>query len=744
MAERPSAAQEALSKVEDQLSCLVCLEPYTNPRLLSCFHVYCQHCLEDIVAHNRQGQLECPKCRRATPLPPTGVSGLQAAFNVHHLFDIQETLKKVKEPQKLACEKCSKTTRKATSFCRQCTKFICDLCTTIHKEYEEFEGHEVVSIEKVEGDLIRLVSPKKTSPRCPKHDESMKLFCEPCGELICIHCTVQIHKDHKYCVIADTFESHKKEILDSLGPVEKQLEATDTALVNLDGRHAEIIEHGGKIATNIHSKFDEIHQALYAREGELMAELEGHTQQQLKSLSAQREEVEILQTQRSSCLHFVRESIRTGSPGDVLKMKQGVVKQVRELVDTFDPNTLEPRETTNTCFVPSAQLVKDCKEFGAIGIPSVTVTPTKRLDKTRVQGSTSLRFSNTNHKLIQIPSLNIKAELIAKSTNQTTKCVVKERGKGEYEISYQPTVGGASELIVRVGGEEVAGSPFPVAVKTPIDKLGTVIKTINDLKSPYGVTLNQAGEMIVAEVNAGIVSIFSPTGHKLRTLDTRGTAVGEMKRPRGVAVDGDENILVVDRGNHRLLKCSRGGDVIAAVGSHGDGPEQFNGVCVSSVNGKVYVAYHGAHCVHIFNSDLTFSSKFGSKGRGNGQFYSPYDVASDCSGCVYVADFVNDRVQVFTPDGGYLRQFGKYGSGNREFNRPISICVDSDDLVYVTEDIINKNRVSVFTCEGVFLKSFGSSGSGPGQFMYPYGIAVDQCGVVYVSDKGNNRVQIFF
>ncbi len=107
MAEKPSAAQEALSKVEDQLSCPVCLEDYTNPRLLSCFHVYCQHCLDRMVV--QQGQLECPKCRRPTLLPPTGASGLQAAFHVHHLFDIKDTLKKIKEPQKLACEKCTKT-----------------------------------------------------------------------------------------------------------------------------------------------------------------------------------------------------------------------------------------------------------------------------------------------------------------------------------------------------------------------------------------------------------------------------------------------------------------------------------------------------------------------------------------------------------------------------------------------------------------------------------------------------------
>ncbi|XP_064385508.1 tripartite motif-containing protein 2-like [Halichondria panicea] len=746
MAERPSAAQEALSKVEDQLSCLVCLEPYTNPRLLSCFHVYCQHCLDDIVAHNRQGQLECPKCRRPTPLPPIGVSGLQAAFNVHHLFDIQETLKKVKEPQKLACEKCSVTNRKATSFCRQCTKFICEKCTDMHKEWDELKDHELVSIEKVEGDLIRLVSSNKVTPRCPKHNKSLKLYCEPCGELICTHCIVQIHKDHKYCVIADTFESHKKEILDSLGPVKKQLEATNTALVNLDGRHAEIVEQGGKIATNIHSKFDEIHQALYAREGELMAELEGHTQQQLKSLSAQREEVEILQTQRNSCLHFVRESIRTGSSGDVLKMKQGVVKQVRELVDTFDPNTLEPRETTNTCFAYSTQIVEACQDSVHIctskevtNYCALKVVPSRRMKTTQPLPVAILNAIDSKQRIVGLDLLNIEAKLVSKLTNETTKCVVKERGKGEYEISYQPTVGGASELIVRVGGEEVAGCPFPVSVKTPIDKLGTVIKTINDLNKPCGVALNQAGEIIVAEADAGIISMCSPTGHKLRTLDTRVTAVGKC-----VGVDRDDNILVVDSGNYRLLKFSRRGDLIAAVGSHGDGPGQFNyliSVYVNSINGKVYVADFGSNCVHILNSDLTFSSKFGSEGSGNGQFCSPWVIASDRSDCVYVVDYSNCRVQVFTPDGGYLRQFGKTGSGNGELSFPASICVDSDDLVYVGEN--GNNRVSVLTCEGVFLKSFGSEGSGPGQFNKPYGIAVDQCGVVYVCDHGNNRVQIF-
>ena len=192
MAERPTAAKKAFPKVKDHLSCPVCLDPYTQPRLLSCFHIYCQKCLDSMVIRDRQGQLSvtCPKCRHSTPLPPSGVTGLQAAFHVHHLFDIQQTLKKIEEPHKLTCEKCSVTTRPATNFCRQCTKFICQACSNIHKEWDELRGHEVVSMGKVEGDLIQLVSPKKFTSRCTKHKKNLKLYCEPCGELICRDCTV--------------------------------------------------------------------------------------------------------------------------------------------------------------------------------------------------------------------------------------------------------------------------------------------------------------------------------------------------------------------------------------------------------------------------------------------------------------------------------------------------------------------------------------------------------------------------
>ena len=44
----------------------------------------------------------------------------------------------------------------------------------------------------------------------------------------------------------------------------------------------------------------------------------------------------------------------------------------------------------------------------------------------------------------------------------------------------------------------------------------------------------------------------------------------------GVAVDSEENILVVDSRNHRIQKFTANGQFLTAVGTKGNGPLQFD------------------------------------------------------------------------------------------------------------------------------------------------------------------------
>ena len=79
-----------------QKHCSICLDTYTDPKLLQCFHVYCRKCLVKLVDRDQQGQLflSCPICRQATPVPANGVAGLQSAFLITPLLEIVEEHKK--------------------------------------------------------------------------------------------------------------------------------------------------------------------------------------------------------------------------------------------------------------------------------------------------------------------------------------------------------------------------------------------------------------------------------------------------------------------------------------------------------------------------------------------------------------------------------------------------------------------------------------------------------------------------
>ena len=175
------------------------------------------------------------------------------------------------------------------------------------------------------------------------------------------------------------------------------------------------------------------------------------------------------------------------------------------------------------------------------------------------------------------------------------------------------------------------------------------------------------------------------------------------------------------------------------MGTEESGPLQFKypyGIAYSTNSNKVYVADRENCRIQVLNSDLTFSSTFGSYGTGKGQLYYPYGIDFDSTGKVYVADTNNYRIQVFTPEGDFSRIFGV---GGQQEALHYGIAIDINDSVYVSE--LANGKVSVFTSEGQFTTSFGWGKERPGKFLDPRGVAVDNSGVVYVCNS--NCVHLF-
>ena len=623
----------------------------------------------------------------------------------------------------------------------------------MHSDWDDFAEHEVVALDQLESKVKQLDSLKKVILYCSLHKgKELELYCETCEELICHNCTVKKHcrPEHKYDLVDDTFEKHKAEMVAFLDPVENQLGVVNKALEQIEQRSGDVNEQRMATKTEIQRVVQQLHEMLEARKTELIGKVDEYADQKIKNLAAQKDEVETVQTQLVSCLSFVRESLRTGSQGEVMKIKKTIMKQIKEMTDKFKPDKLAPCEAADQRFVPSPKLAEVCQQFGKVCVGTDKVSPKKcyvvgkGVKSTEMGKRTTVILHTVNYegKLCFIQIGRVVCEFESVTTTVKSKCSIKAKEAGQYEVSYLATSRGRHQLHIKVEGEHIKGSPFTVTVKMPVKKLGTPVRIISRLNGPWGVAINQRGEIIIAESSGNCISIFSPTGEKLRSFGLHGSGPGQLSTPRGVAVDDDGNILVVDSGNNRIQKFTSDGTFVVAVGKGTINLNNPIGISIHPDNKAIGVADHGNHCIQMLNPDLTFRSRLDGGGVTPGEMANPYDVTFDSAGNRYQGGNNITGIQVFNAKGQFQRSFGQKGSGVGELNFPTGVRIDSDDnMIYVAEH--NNHCISVFTTGGAFLTSFGTNGWGQGQFNIPIGVAVDMDGFLYVCDYGNGRVQIF-
>ena len=690
-----------MKKVEDQLNCSVCLSVYNDPKMLHCFHVFCQTCLVRLVFRDEQGQLvlSCPNCHHITPVPANGVAGLQPAFLINHLLDIAEDLKRGKDAP--------------------------------------------ASAERADSSSASLPSSQEeASTFCTEHvKEKLKLYCETCGELICLHCILKTgkHHNHDYALIEEAFETYKKEIGSLLEPINRKLTSVDEVLTQFDKDNGEISDQRSAIEADIHDTINELHQVLDVRRTELISCLNQLTQRKQKDLVAERDQAETVHAQLSSCQDYMKQSIGTDHWGEALKMKTTVLKQVKELTTTVQPDALKPNTKADIIFSASADITDLCHHFGQV----LSLHATGKGLEVGIVGQTStavLQAFNSKGEPRAEPVTSLECKLVSDLTGATaTGSFKKLKGQNRYEISYQPTIKGRHQLHISIQGQPIRKSPFHPAVTSSIMNLGAPIHTIAGVDKPYGIAINHKGEIVVTEQHSCQISIYTPSGKKIRTFDLNGL------KPYGLTLDREDNIIVGLDTNNSIRKYSPEGQLLASVGTGGAGRLQFSqprDIAINTVNNKVYVADCLNNRIQVLNSDLTFSTTFGKPGHSQ-QFKSPYGITCDSAGNVYIADSGSYSVQVFTAEGKFLRMFGKYGDGRGELNRPVGIALDqSSNHVYISESF--NCRISVFTCEGQFVTLFGGRADIKDVQIRHHGLVVDTCGVVYVCDHNNTNGNIIY
>uniref|UniRef100_A0A1X7V027 RING-type domain-containing protein n=1 Tax=Amphimedon queenslandica TaxID=400682 RepID=A0A1X7V027_AMPQE len=657
MAAKPSSSSTStgLLKLEEQLTCSICLDIYTNPKSLPCLHSFCQGCLDRLPQDkkNETYYLSCPTCRHRTELPGEGASGFPTAFHLNNFKEVHSFMKKV-----------------------------------------------------------------EATLTCSSHHKPLEIFCETCDTVICQHCTVRIHKDHEYDLVNDSYTKHCQELETCLEPVKEKMEELKEVKSALTETEGEVRERGEEILKGINEMVEEMIAVLRQSERKLTEQAKRVTDDKLKVLSEQMKSAEMSLSLLEDVQDYVEQSLKTGSPQQVLRSKKQMMERMSEVTAGINVEELHPKEEAD--FV----LSKDAKSLHHIGdvivLPQckVKVSYSEHLQKEK-QFSFSLSMEAPDSSLLCVPLSSLRCSLVPVGKGHKpirTTVTTTSTDPGVYRIQCNPSTSGTHTVKVQVYDVHLEDASLVILC---LDNI-TPVHTTTELKRPWGVAISDDNHVIITENKGNCVTILDREGKKGKALGGEGGS-GNVKfsSPRGVAITPDKVILVSD--DHRIQKISMDGDVIASVGEKGSGPLQFDEPAnISCIKGQVYIADSKNHRIQVLNPDLTFSHSFGSKGSANGQFQYPYDIAIDSQGLVYVADINNIRIQKFSPDGKYL---GQFATG---FGLPISITIDAavSGLLYV--NLINfsteTTSISVFTSNGVLVSRFKDDLNNPQGLTYKDGL----------------------
>lgn len=171
------------------------------------------------------------------------------------------------------------------------------------------------------------------------------------------------------------------------------------------------------------------------------------------------------------------------------------------------------------------------------------------------------------------------------------------------------------------------------------------------LWSPLGLAFDDQGNLYVTEVSPGVhrVMIFDEHGALVREFGVEGEKPGEFAFPNGILVT-DEAIYVSDSNNHRLQVFDKEGKFQTIVGAGvGEGSLGLPRGLTIDREGHILVVDTIDHDVHVYStgSRMAYLFSFGVPGVEDGELNYPNDIVSDGMRRFYIADTRNNRVQVW-------------------------------------------------------------------------------------------------
>ena len=174
--------------------------------------------------------------------------------------------------------------------------------------------------------------------------------------------------------------------------------------------------------------------------------------------------------------------------------------------------------------------------------------------------------------------------------------------------------------------------------------------TVDKLLRPTGLDIDpDNGEVFVADKSASNVKVFSQGGVLLRTIGVAGDGEGQLNAPMHIRIS-DDKLFVSDTLNANVqIFAKDDGRSLGQIGRRGlyvGNLVRPKGVTIDR-DGNVYVIESYYDHLLIYNQEGELLLPIGGTGNEIGRFFLPAGVWSDESNRIFVADMFNARVVIF-------------------------------------------------------------------------------------------------
>ena len=258
-----------------------------------------------------------------------------------------------------------------------------------------------------------------------------------------------------------------------------------------------------------------------------------------------------------------------------------------------------------------------------------------------------------------------------------------------------------------------------------------------EFRTPTGLAIGPDRHLFVSDTKNNTILKFDDDGRSVGSV-----AAGEMpfEMPVGLAFDSQKNLFVVEEQGCRVRKFGPNGAALATYGGQGSDTGRFlspRGIAINGSN-QIFVADSGNHRIQQFDTNFTWVRNLRFKDVGRSPAI-PHGLAIDMENRLWACYPNLRRVVRFDADGNSDLICGEQGTGLGQFEDPRFLAFDVQNRLFVTD--YRNGRIQRFNSKGEFLFSVGVRGSGRSQFKGPQGVAVDSKGNVFVADSDNFRIQ---